>query len=128
VDFDFLRKVKFSFIEKLEKLDFIGLFDASDKVILNWLDYVANFEKVEPQGKGRTYYTTKVKSFTIMVTIPCIEKIFNLNPNPSKLSTLNAFKQVSIDLPFKICSSHQNQEHNSYFDPQILYYIKVRTI
>ena len=85
VDFDFLRKAKLSFVEKLEKLGYMKLFDVSDEVYLQLVSvFHANFEKVELQGRRRTYYTTKVKDTTITLTITSVERNFNLKLDPLK--------------------------------------------
>jgi len=48
-DFDFFKQAKFSFIEKLEDLGCIGLFNASDEVYPQLIRlFFANLEKVEP--------------------------------------------------------------------------------
>ena len=54
VDFNFLRKApKCSFVDNLEKLGCIDLFNVSDEVYPQLvLLFYANFEKVEPQGEG----------------------------------------------------------------------------
>jgi len=85
VHFDFLRQEKFSFVEKLEKLGYMKLFDVSDEVYLQLVSvFHANFEKVELQGRRRTYYTTKVKDTTITLTITSVERNFNLKLDPLK--------------------------------------------
>ena len=50
--------------------------------------FYANFEKVEPRGKGGTYSTTKVKDTIITLTTATIERIFNLNLDPSTFPPL----------------------------------------
>ena len=93
----------------------------------------ANFEKVKPQGQGRTYYTTKVKDHVITLAMASIERIFHLNPIPSKFPySMSADKVRKLYLTkyahhFKIKKSDQSHL-TLYSDPGILHYILVRTI
>jgi len=55
----------------------------SDEVYIQLVQlFYSNFEKMEPKGRGRTYYTTNVKDTIITLTTASVERIFNLNPNP----------------------------------------------
>ena len=86
-----------------------------------------------PKGGGRTYYTTKVKDIVVIITTVSIERIVNLNPNPSKFpSSMLASKGQKLGLnkyvnPSKIKKSNQSYT-TLYSDPRILYYILVIAI
>jgi len=85
VDFEFLTKANFSFFEKLENLGCMSLFDLSNEAYPQLIIlFYANFEKVKPKGRIKTYYTTKVKVLIITVTVASNEGMFYLNPNLSK--------------------------------------------
>ena len=72
------------------------------------------FKKVEPEGKGRIYYTTKVKDHVITLTTTSFERIFHLNPNPSKFPPpMSASKARKLSLqkfayPSKIKKTNQS--------------------
>ena len=80
MDLEFLKK------EKLENLGCIGLFDVGDEVCPQLVHlFYANLEKGEPKGRGRTYYTIKMKDTIITCNTVSIKKILNLNLDPSEV-------------------------------------------
>ena len=77
----------------------MSLFDVSDEIYPQLVClFSANFEKVEPQGRAITYCTTKVKDTTVTFTTTFIDRIFNLNLDPSKFS-----RSMSSVKAHKIC-------------------------
>ena len=55
------------------------------KFVLSWfVSFMQTLRKWNPRGGARTYNTTKIKDTIITFTIISIERIFNLDPNPSK--------------------------------------------
>ena len=65
----------------------MDLFNVTDEVYPQLVRlFYANFEIVEPKGRGRTYYMTKVKDNFITLTTASSERIFDFNPDLSKFS------------------------------------------
>jgi len=80
---------KIFFLEKLENLGCMGLFDVSNEVYPQLVrPFYASSEKVEYKGKGRTYYTIKVKDSIITLTTAFIGRIFHVNHDLSKFLSL----------------------------------------
>ena len=112
----------------------MALFDVSEEVypLLVCLFY-AIFETMESKERGKIYYTTKLNDHIITLTTASIERIFHLNPIPSKFPySMSANKVRKLYLKkyahhFKIKKSDQSHL-TLYSDPGILHYILVRTI
>jgi len=84
-DFQFLKQVKFSFVEKLENLGCISLFNIGVEVYTQLVClFYGNVGKLKPQKWRKTYYNTKVKDHVITLTTASIERIFHLIVDPSK--------------------------------------------
>jgi len=129
VDFDVLRQAKFSFVEKLEDLGCMSLFNVNYEVYPQLVQlFCANFEKVEHEGKGTTYYKTKVKDNIVTFATTSIERIFYLNPHSSKfllsMLTTKARKLCFEKYAHRSTIKKSNQFYTTLLsNPRILYYI-----
>jgi len=70
-----MRNPKFSFVGNLQNLGCMGPFQIIDEVYRLVRLFCAHFEKVEPKGRGMTYYKTKVEDIIINLTTDSVESI-----------------------------------------------------